>query len=1053
MKKPLFLLIMLMLPFAFAKSIDISLAAAPSPSVTELSVTNTQFDWSVNEDKVCTSWAVKSSDSGSTQKQCFGSSSCCSLISMQPSSAGWDDTFALTKGKLGATSNNVATAQVIYADYSLDINNPFSDIVYSSAASTPVIFQSAAVSASSPSMNVRVFHGTGTTSVQQLTPADNSYFNAADDVNLDFFVFHPSGTTVNCDLLVDNGPIWNIVNSQQTDTISLPSSFGEGIRKVKLACTDSQGTAASSGEKNLIMDYTWPQSTLLTIDNALSFKDTITLNYTVTDNLAPESNCQLYVGGIEKASFTAKNGVTQSMTLSELANGTYAWNITCTDAAKNGKSSEQRKFHIDLNQAFGLTLSGTDFDIGQYGYYIITAPFGADATVLITEPNGNSFFRYYNGAAFPVIGEIDFTTYPGSYKVDAVLTYNNGVQQIAKTFNVKNSFTTSIEATSSLVAPGTTITFTGYTNGGIGDKTYQWKVDDVLVSSEKTFNRAFDAVGDFRVSFSATDSKGNTAGSNIIVHVKNSYTLEITVLNAADTPLADALVFIDGEKKQAGEGGKVSLPVIEGSHDILITKPSYTSLSDEIDVTQDVSTTYTLEALGKLDLTKKADEQKTPEGFSPAEVVSTPDSGDFNTHADALIDRITSALYEIDNLDTNSLEAASLIKIEEIMQEAKTDLLRAKRDFDGLKFIQNDEERAKRRLDIESAISDIEENTVIGISAHTIEEYAATTEDSHAEELLQRFFTLKKITGSKSILKPNLELQKSLTVLRTIIPADVTLLSGATKSITVVLEKITLHDSNTNILLLESFPKDIAKDVKEISFSSKFETLEADPIVLYDPASSKEITYTLPSLVDPEATKKIAIIAVNPLVEEKQKQGITGFAIFSTLSKIEDPMLVIQIALIVLLLIVYIFYEFEILLKIRQHDVFQKINPATYISGMLNKDMKQIRDLLKKAQGEIKKEELQNAEDTYHDLIKIYNDKLNSNQRKKTIDQISSVYNELLVHRILKKTREIEPLAASDRNKAKQAYNKMQELYSQLPKSWKIRVSKECNKAYLILAK
>jgi hypothetical protein len=163
---------------------------------------------------------------------------------------------------------------------------------------------------------------------------------------------------------------------------------------------------------------------------------------------------------------------------------------------------------------------------------------------------------------------------------------------------------------------------------------------------------------------------------------------------------------------------------------------------------------------------------------------------------------------------------------------------------------------------------------------------------------------------------------------------------------------------------------------------------------------------------------------------------------------------VIQISAIALLLIIYIFYEFELLQKIRRNDVIKKINPLTYLSVAVNKDLKEIEHLIKKAETEINSEKLKDAEDTYHDLIKIYNDKLGSDLRKKVIDKISLVYNHLLVHRILKSSKDIEAsISKKDKASAKEFYNKMQEYYIQLPKQWKSKVSDECKKSFELLTK
>jgi len=148
-----------------------------------------------------------------------------------------------------------------------------------------------------------------------------------------------------------------------------------------------------------------------------------------------------------------------------------------------------------------------------------------------------------------------------------------------------------------------------------------------------------------------------------------------------------------------------------------------------------------------------------------------------------------------------------------------------------------------------------------------------------------------------------------------------------------------------------------------------------------------------------------------------------------------------------------VFYEFEILIKIRKYDIVQKINPVVYISKWMNKDLHEINILMKKASKEIKNKEIPKAEDTYHELIEIYNNRLNSDLRKKTIDHISSVYNELLVQRILTQLNDIDKqIELEKKSEARDMYGKVQELYKELPGSCKGKVSEPCKIIFSKLA-
>jgi len=96
----------------------------------------------------------------------------------------------------------------------------------------------------------------------------------------------------------------------------------------------------------------------------------------------------------------------------------------------------------------------------------------------------------------------------------------------------------------------------------------------------------------------------------------------------------------------------------------------------------------------------------------------------------------------------------------------------------------------------------------------------------------------------------------------------------------------------------------------------------------FDPSALSSIYYYFDKEVSIEDTKKIFTLVIDPISDKSSGNGITGFAIFSSITGIEDPLLILQIAVILILLIVYIIYEFELLVKIKQNNFIEKINPV-----------------------------------------------------------------------------------------------------------------------------
>jgi len=99
--------------------------------VIDFTVANTEFDFDVNYSKLCTVWYVESIDDLSSVKGCYGNEDCCGFLGMD-SSGDWDEPLYLNYGYLGATYNNIVSAQILYYDYSIDLEDPYSNLIYSS---------------------------------------------------------------------------------------------------------------------------------------------------------------------------------------------------------------------------------------------------------------------------------------------------------------------------------------------------------------------------------------------------------------------------------------------------------------------------------------------------------------------------------------------------------------------------------------------------------------------------------------------------------------------------------------------------------------------------------------------------------------------------------------------------------------------------------------------------------------------------------------------------------------------------------------------------------
>jgi hypothetical protein len=97
-----------------------------------------EFNWKVNNEKLCTRWSIN------TNNICYGSDDCCSLLDLE-SQGEWNSTLYLSYGRYDTKENNIIKSQVIYADYSLDPENPHSNIIYSETETAKADFHDARI--------------------------------------------------------------------------------------------------------------------------------------------------------------------------------------------------------------------------------------------------------------------------------------------------------------------------------------------------------------------------------------------------------------------------------------------------------------------------------------------------------------------------------------------------------------------------------------------------------------------------------------------------------------------------------------------------------------------------------------------------------------------------------------------------------------------------------------------------------------------------------------------------------------------------------------------
>jgi len=101
---------------------------------------NSNFNWAVNKSNLCTLWDIYSIDDESAVKVCYGSEKCCNFVGLEPLTSNWNEVFYSYYSRYGATANNKISAQVVYVDYSISEEKPYSYVYYSELAGLNAMF-------------------------------------------------------------------------------------------------------------------------------------------------------------------------------------------------------------------------------------------------------------------------------------------------------------------------------------------------------------------------------------------------------------------------------------------------------------------------------------------------------------------------------------------------------------------------------------------------------------------------------------------------------------------------------------------------------------------------------------------------------------------------------------------------------------------------------------------------------------------------------------------------------------------------------------------------
>ncbi|MAE43339.1 hypothetical protein CMO93_06190, partial [Candidatus Woesearchaeota archaeon] len=189
----------------------------------DLTVESSRFNWDVKEENLCTRWETYSVENEESTFVCYGNSDCCALVNLAPMRANWNEVFYSYYGLYGATLNNVISAQLIYADYELSIDEPYVEVVYSDWANLSAMYYTGLIAFDNICVETCTLFDFNETSYKLIVEVNNTKLNLN---GIDYIIEK--------EVLINNEPILikNISNitiiKNKNYTIDLSGYFFDG---------------------------------------------------------------------------------------------------------------------------------------------------------------------------------------------------------------------------------------------------------------------------------------------------------------------------------------------------------------------------------------------------------------------------------------------------------------------------------------------------------------------------------------------------------------------------------------------------------------------------------------------------------------------------------------------------------------------------------------------------------------------------------------------------------------------------------------------------------
>ncbi len=389
---------------------------------------------------------------------------------------------------------------------------------------------------------------------------------------------------------------------------------------------------------------------------------------------------------------------------------------------------------------------------------------------------------------------------------------------------------------------------------------------------------------------------------------------------------------------------------------------------------------------------------------------SVIDAGDLRQKLEDASDNIAS-------LELDDRKAADALGAEDTIRRSLRDYERILRDINSMQFRRDltEEQRQERLSRFREEIREIEKITPISIEVRDSEEFINFPDTESLRSIAETYQEERNIQGHLDMSELE-SLQGRIQIRTTASQAKITFINGDEKEITLVYKLVEYTGETTrNQFLIEKIPGELSGNLEVLS---EHESIKRNELLRLDKLN--EITYYSEGYKDLEAAKQAYTVLITESVYRSTRTSnpITGNITLSNLDMDTTTWLVI---LLVVLLLAYIAYAFDLIEKTRNFNS----------SMFSDKKYKEMIMLVNDAKDYLETGNIERATLIYKD-VKLQYENLPKTLKNKVYPEaiaLADTMNEKYLSGLI---TQIHEKAKNNKGEAVRLYNKSLEAYKKL---------------------